>query len=178
MIQQNQLDAYIQALKDETTNIYSKKAYDALDFHCRDCITLASIIGNTTKKILDIGSGCGFPAVIIALMNPNNSVIAVESKSRKTQFLHRVKTLLDLSNLSICTQDIHTWRGSADIITAKAFKPIPQVLKCAQHIKKAQYGYIPISQTQVAGLSHAVLNSMTASVVQKDGFYYLRFSLD
>ena len=62
MIQQNQLDAYIQALKDETTNIYSKKAYDALDFHCRDCITLASIIGNTTKKILDIGSGCGFPA--------------------------------------------------------------------------------------------------------------------
>ncbi len=44
------------------TNIYSEKAYDKLDFHVRDSINMANIIGNSATNVIDLGSGSGFPA--------------------------------------------------------------------------------------------------------------------
>ena len=81
----NKIEKYIKLLKEynEHTNIYSKNAYDKLNFHIEDSQEIAKIIKNTKQTIIDIGSGSGLPSIIIAIENPNNKVIAVESKSRK-----------------------------------------------------------------------------------------------
>ena len=93
IINQEKIKTYCEALKvyNQTTNIYSKNAYDKLPFHIQDGVTLATLIGNNKKRVLDIGSGSGLPAVIIAIINPKNHVTAVESKSRKTIFLDQIK---------------------------------------------------------------------------------------
>jgi 16S rRNA (guanine527-N7)-methyltransferase len=100
------IDRYIALLKEynEHTNIYSKKAYDKLDFHIQDCITLANLIGNQTISVVDFGSGSGLPSIIIAISNPNNQVVAVESKSRKSVFCRRLLKSLTFLILQLLTK--------------------------------------------------------------------------
>ena len=48
MKQNQKIEQYIKLLKkyNETTNIYSKNAYDHLNFHIKDCINVANLIKN------------------------------------------------------------------------------------------------------------------------------------
>ena len=164
----------------ETTNIYSKKAYDKLDFHIDDGLQLAELIGNTNRQVVDIGSGAGFPSVIIAIQNPLNQVIAVESKSRKTRFLNQVKDELHLSNFEVNTVDIQTYinqtSSKVDVVTAKAFGSYEKVFKYAKLMaKKGAEMFIPISQRQCVDYQ-SQLNEKTVDFIQfpERSLFYLR----
>lgn len=153
---------YIQLLKEynEHTNIYSKKAYDKLDFHIEDCKYLASLIPENTKTIIDLGSGSGLPAIILSIVKPEIHITAVESKSRKTNFLFHVKQHLDLENLTIINDNIHEWihksSPKANIVTCKAFAPHDKALKIARKLAiKGSKLIIPISQEQAKSLETA-----------------------
>jgi 16S rRNA (guanine(527)-N(7))-methyltransferase RsmG len=54
-----------------------------------------------TASVLDVGSGAGFPAVPLAIMNGGLRVTALESNQKKSVFLKEVKQQLALSNLRI-----------------------------------------------------------------------------
>lgn len=156
--QSEKIAHYLHLLKEynETTNVYSKSAYDKLSFHVQDSVNIANLIPQKSKFILDMGSGSGLPAIIIAIIKPQITIWAVESKSRKTTLLTQVKTALNLHNLTIHTQDIHQLIREAkpkpDIITAKAFKPIPDVITLAQKFPTKPTLIIPISETQAQTL--------------------------
>ena len=150
------IETYITLLKgyNDTTNIYAKTAYDNLPFHINDALLLADIIQNTPITIFDIGSGSGFPAIIIALKNTANRVYAIESKRRKTKFLEQVKQTLGIPNLQIITQNAFELfhdkkRPKPDIVTAKAFgslEKLEKIFKTWRHHPKTLY--IPISARQ------------------------------
>jgi len=152
---QDSINTYVQLLKtyNTHTNIYSEKAYDRLPFHIQDSMTLAGLITNTHKTVLDIGSGCGFPAVLIALTNPLNTVIAVESKSRKTAFLNQIVASLKLNNLTIIQKDIHEFIREKQVLphvlTAKAFGSIDKIMGIAKKINRSGMEiFVPISAAQ------------------------------
>lgn len=169
------LTTYINALKEynEHTNIFSKNAYSHLYKHLEDCITLATLIGNTRLTVFDFGSGSGLPAIPLACCNPNNTVVAIESKSRKTRFLTTVKHTLSLTNLQVISQNIREYTPpvQADIITAKAFGSLEKVrLLARKKLKKGGTIWIPISAAQAASLS--VLPH--TQIQQHNGFYYAK----
>jgi 16S rRNA (guanine527-N7)-methyltransferase len=151
----NKIDAYINLLKEynEHTNIYSKKAYDKLDFHVQDSMEIARLIKNTDQVVMDMGSGSGLPSIIIAIQNPNNKVIAVESKSRKSNFLKECKEKLDLKNYTVIndniTEYLHKEKPKANVITAKAFAPFEKCYKLALRMsKRGTRLIVPISGKQ------------------------------
>jgi 16S rRNA (guanine527-N7)-methyltransferase len=157
----NKIENYITLLKEynEHTNVYSKKAYDKLGFHTQDCEHLSSLLPENTQTIIDLGSGSGLPSVILAIKNPNITVTAVESKSRKTNFLFHVKQELNLNNLTIINDNIHEWihksSPKADVITAKAFAPHEKALKIAKKLAKPNSSLIiPISEDQAITLKN------------------------
>lgn len=164
---EHNIETYIKELKEynNTTNIYSKKAYDKLDFHIQDSINLAQIITNTRKTIIDLGSGSGLPGIPISIINPNNTLFCIESKSRKTKFLNHIKKELNLTNLTIINQNIYEWihhnKQRADVITAKAFGSIEKIIDIAKKIKgKDKSIYVPISTQQREKLNNKnIINS-------------------
>jgi len=159
MLHQNKhIQTYIELLKayNETTNIYSKKAYDKLPFHIDDSLYLASLL-KEGKHIIDIGSGSGLPSIILAITLPNVRISAIESKSRKTRFLHHVKESLQLNNLHIYTKNvfevIHTL-PKPSFVTAKAFGSYDKIKTICEKISSPQCPIIvPISENQIPSLS-------------------------
>jgi 16S rRNA (guanine527-N7)-methyltransferase len=168
---------YIELLKEfnKVTNIYSENAYDKLDFHIQDSINIAHIIGNSKTKVIDLGSGSGFPAVIIAIINPQNSLKAIESKTKKCEFLRLVKEKLSLTNLEVLNFNAFEIlnKHKADWYTAKAFKKYPEVIKIFD--KFAPYCsqlLIPISLDQKNVIEQEKdINNL--SVKELNGYYYL-----
>lgn len=147
---------YVEALVayNARTNVYSQGAYDKLPFHLHDSLTLGERIAREPGPVLDMGSGSGLPSVCVAICNPSVHVWAVESKGRKTAFLRAVASDLGLRNLHVLTENlVELTRASAfDVryVTAKAFKPLPEVLPLAQKAIAARARLlVPISEAQV-----------------------------
>lgn len=173
------INHYITLLKDYNThtNIYSAKAYDHLPFHIENCDILASLI-DQTQTIVDMGSGSGLPAIILAICLPQSRVYAIESKRRKTRFLDHVKDALSLENLTILNTDVNDVIRSKTLqpttITAKAFAPYDKVIKISHKLApKGTILYIPISQSQHDIL--APLNRPELTLLNpKPGHYFLK----
>ena len=166
---------YFELLREynEQVNIYSKHSYDKLPFHAEDSTCLASIIRNDRLTVVDFGSGSGFPSIIIAIMNPNNKVYAVESKHKKCVFLEYVRHDLGLDNLIIINQNVfefvRTVQFKVDVVTAKAFASFDKVYKLASVISsKGMRIYIPYSKKQVDMVNQD-------DIIYQDPFYYRQF---
>jgi 16S rRNA G527 N7-methylase RsmG len=139
------------------TNVYSQSAYSHLPFHVADSVTLGLLIAalaTPTSRVLDLGSGSGLPSVLIACVNPEMPVFALESKSRKTRFLEQAGRALSLPLYRTITANVHEFARSTycdvDFVTAKAFKPLPEVAPiAAECIRASALLHVPVSEAQV-----------------------------
>ena len=81
------------------------------------------------EKIIDIGSGAGFPGIPLKIAYPNLNIDLVEPRLKKTAFLHHVIGVLGLENikaLSRTAQDLShdpSFIGVYDKIVSRAIKP-------------------------------------------------------
>ena len=73
------------------------------------------------QSLLDIGSGAGFPAIPIALVERDKKVILVEPIKKKSSFLHYVKSSLNLFNVEIYSDRVENLNiDEVDLITSRA----------------------------------------------------------
>ncbi len=73
------------------------------------------------KKVVDIGTGAGFPGLILAIALPEVHFTLVEPLQKRTSFLHLVKSTYGLQNVDIITgriEDVEAFE--ADLITSRA----------------------------------------------------------
>ncbi|ASJ89828.1 16S rRNA (guanine(527)-N(7))-methyltransferase RsmG [Porphyrobacter sp. CACIAM 03H1] len=78
---------------------------------------------------LDLGSGPGFPGLVIAALCPNMPVVLVESRARRVQFLNRAIAALDLRKCRVEGQRLeHVAPFEARAISARAFAPLTRLL--------------------------------------------------
>jgi len=80
------------AIRDEKT-MYEK--------HFLDSLLLQNKIPCGVKKAMDIGTGAGFPGMVLAITNPNINFTLMDSVSKKTKFLEMVAEKLNLSNVEV-----------------------------------------------------------------------------
>lgn len=66
--------------------------------HFVDCITIQKYIVKN-KKIVDIGTGAGFPGIPLAIMNESNNFVLVDSLNKRINFLNDVKEKIKLENV-------------------------------------------------------------------------------
>lgn len=101
----------------EEKDIYLKHFYDSLT------IVKTGIIKNNIS-IADIGSGAGFPGMIIAIFFNNIKVTLIESNKKKYKFLKIVKEELELYNVEIINERAEIYanknREKFDIVTCRA----------------------------------------------------------
>ena len=74
---------------------------DVLYKHFIDSLYVMNFVDFSHKHLLDIGSGAGFPALPLAILNKQLKIDLYESNAKKVSFLNEVKNKLSLDNVSI-----------------------------------------------------------------------------
>src|SRR5690349_13504940 len=74
-----------------------KEKEEILEKHFLDSLFLNKFLKE--GKVIDIGTGGGFPGMVLAIVNPNVSFTLVDSVNKKTNFLIEVKEKLNLKNV-------------------------------------------------------------------------------
>lgn len=101
--------------------------------HFLDSLSLFDLeIVVTARTAVDIGSGAGLPALVIALARPDMAVTAVESQRKKCHFIVHAAKLLGLSNLRVCCERAEEhgrgpYRETYDVAVSRAVGPLPVV---------------------------------------------------
>jgi 16S rRNA (guanine527-N7)-methyltransferase len=72
--------------------------------HALESAFASDLIPHSTR-VIDIGSGAGFPAVPIAICRPDASVTMVEPRAKRTSFLGHIVRTLDLANAEVLRKD-------------------------------------------------------------------------
>lgn len=95
---------YLQLLQDYNshTNITAiRNEKDIIEKHFVDSLFLQTLIKGEDKKIIDIGTGAGFPGMMLAIFNPDKEFTLLDSVQKKTKFLELVKENLNLKNVEV-----------------------------------------------------------------------------
>ncbi len=108
--------------------------------HVWDCLQLLDHIPEDAR-VVDLGSGAGFPGLIIAAARPNGYVTMIESVGKKAAFLRAAILAAGLSADVVQGRVESAEAGPADIVTARAFAPLPRLLDyAAPWLKKGAMG--------------------------------------
>jgi 16S rRNA (guanine527-N7)-methyltransferase len=99
--------------------------------HGSEALLKAETFGaNAGGPWLDLGSGPGFPGLVIAALHPNMPVVLVESRARRAEFLNRAIEALGLPKCRVEGQRLERVTPfPARAISARAFAPLPKLLE-------------------------------------------------
>ena len=79
------------------------------------------------SSIADLGTGAGFPGVVLAIML-DRPIVLVERMKRRVDFLKNVILRCNLKNVRIVSKDVSEVEERFDIVTCRAFHPIFDII--------------------------------------------------
>ena len=94
---------------------------DSVRFHYCESLFLARSLPPGAQRIVDIGSGAGFPGIPVAVFRPDCEVILVESHQRKSVFLREAAR--ELPNVRVISNRAEDLRGRFDWLISRAVAP-------------------------------------------------------
>lgn len=106
--------------------------------HFYDSLTIVKAI-DLTKSItlLDIGTGAGFPGLVLKIAFPNINVTLLDSKEKKVKFLKKVIKTLNLTNIKAVSSRIEDYKKEEfDIVTSRAVSKTNILLELACKLVK------------------------------------------
>ena len=113
--------------ENQKQNLVSRKAGEAeLISHIEDSLKVMSFCSLEGKQIIDIGSGAGFPGLVLAMYCPEAQFTLVESDLKKSGFLTAACAELDLKNVQVIRERAEilgrdpVYRGQFDVCTSRA----------------------------------------------------------
>jgi 16S rRNA (guanine527-N7)-methyltransferase len=120
----------------EKINLVSVKSdLDIPIKHFIDSLTLLPFIKNRTGRLLDIGSGAGFPGIPLKIVLNSMKVSLLESSRKKTSFLKHIIRSLSLTDISVIHNRAEnlmkddSYRDCFDVVSTRATFKLPEVLQ-------------------------------------------------
>jgi 16S rRNA (guanine527-N7)-methyltransferase len=111
-------------------NLMSKPSEGAIWLrHMADSVQLLNHVSRETSPWLDLGTGAGFPGLVIAAMRPESELILVESRKKRVDWLSRAAAELGLARCRVEGRRLeHVESFPAGVISARAFAPLIKLL--------------------------------------------------
>ena len=132
----DQLDLLVATLErwQKAINLVGRTTLDEVWIrHVLDSAQLAPLIPADARTLADLGSGGGFPGLVVAALRPDLQVTLIESDARKAAFLGEAGRRMSLKNQPkiVVTRIERAPPTQADVVTARALAPLSQLLAWA-----------------------------------------------
>jgi 16S rRNA (guanine527-N7)-methyltransferase len=111
-------------------NLVSARSMDQVWVrHMADSAQLLTHVSRETGSWLDLGSGAGFPGLVIACLKPERDVILSEARPLRCVWLRAAASELGLTNVRVAEGPVEKQAlEPAAVISARAFAPLPRLL--------------------------------------------------
>lgn len=111
--------------------VSARSAEDVWHRHVADALQLLPLAPPAPGRVIDIGSGAGFPGLVLAVATGWETHL-VEADKRKAAFLNQAAAQLGLPNVRVHPRRVETAPlPKAGLLTARALAPLPVLLRHA-----------------------------------------------
>lgn len=133
--QYDQLQKFVELLRstNRAMNLVSRRDIGRLETrHVLDSLAAAAwmsrtIVGVTDSNMLDIGSGGGFPGLVLGIVFQNAQMLLVDRSEKKVRFLQRTAMALGLANVEARCHDVSRMKAHTsrfNVVTSRAVAPV------------------------------------------------------
>jgi 16S rRNA (guanine(527)-N(7))-methyltransferase RsmG len=120
---------------------------DAVQLHYCESLFIGTKLPAGPLRIVDVGSGAGFPGIPIAILRPECSITLVESHQRKGVFLREASR--NLQNVTVLTDRAENLKTEYDCLVSRAVSP-KDLLK----LKLANNLALLVGSEEIPGCDH------------------------
>ncbi len=138
------LDLLVACLLDaqKITNLVARSTLETVwTRHIADSAQLLPLAPSHATRWLDVGTGGGFPGLVIGVLRPDFTLHLVDSNGKKCRFLESVAKILDLSVHVHCARIesvVPSLVGHVDVVSARALASLPMLLDLLNPLLKAK----------------------------------------
>lgn len=131
--------------ENEHQNLVSRASLD--DVWRRHIVDSAQLLAHvpreTSSPWLDLGTGAGFPGLVIAALRPECEVLMVESRARRVAWLESVCRNLGLMRAKVLGMRLEMVpTQQVCVISARAFAPLPRLLELSARFSTADTAWL------------------------------------
>ena len=147
----------------EDEDIYLKHFYDSLTI-------VKAIDLNTVSSLIDVGTGAGFPGMVLKIVFPHLNVTLIDSNNKKTTFLSNLKDRLKLDNLNIINERsedyAHKHIDEYDVVTSRAVANLRVLTELCLPMVKVGGKFIPLKATVEEEIKEAnnIINTLNGKL--------------
>ena len=119
----------------KNVNVISRKSIDNINvFHILHSLSINKVIEfKRNTKVMDLGTGGGFPGIPLAITNPNVNFTLVDSIKKKTDIVNTVTTKLNLNNVKVLNLRAEHIDEKYDFIISRAVTNMRKFLKLTKN---------------------------------------------
>lgn len=136
--QENQLEKFYHLLVEWNQKINLTRIVEKEDVylkHFYDSLTITKVVDlEKTKTLCDVGTGAGFPGVVLKILYPNLKVTLVDSLQKRVNYLNVIIKELKLSDIKAIHIRGENLQEKYDVVTARAVANIEKLLTYTMHL--------------------------------------------
>ena len=154
-------------------NLTGAKDENTLDKFIYDAVFPVSFLPKV-DSLMDIGTGAGFPGMILAFALPDVHVTLVEPLSKRASFLQFIKADLKLENVTVVKKRVEQMPSKIyDIITSRAVTDTQMLLNLSKNFRDSHSLLLFYKGEKVFDEVEDVLEEMQHKVIEVDNRHYL-----
>ena len=160
-IKKEQLEKYCNFLIEynKHTNLTAiKEKKDIYLKHFYDSLTLTKVYKIANESILDIGTGAGFPGMVLKIVYPDIKLTLLDSNNKKTKFLEELIKILNVDNVTIINKRAEEYikekREYFDIVTSRAVSDLTILSELSLPFVKTNGYYIPLKGSNIEEINN------------------------
>lgn len=154
-------------------NLTGAKTIEAIYLNIIDSLYPLSFI-QKPKTLLDVGTGAGFPGLVLAIALPQTQVILAEPLKKRVSFLKYAGIDLELKNLRVEAKRVEDIEHDAfEMITSRAVTNTKLLLDLSQKLSNTSTEYLFYKGSRVFDELEDVQHQLSYDIVQKNQRNYL-----
>lgn len=134
-----QIEEFYKLYSNWSQKINLSTLLDEKDFiikHVLDSATALSYFPDSIKHLGDIGSGGGFPGIILKILKPSLKISLIDVIEKKVNYLKEVSNILELKKISVYNGSQEKVGKLFDVMTCRAFGNLSKIVQqCKRYLK-------------------------------------------
>ena len=103
--------------------------------HYYDSLTINKVIDlNEVETLCDVGSGAGFPGIVLKIFYPHLKITLVDSLQKRVNYLNEIIKELDLKDIKAIHVRGEDYKEKFDVVTSRAVANIEKLMKYTMHL--------------------------------------------